>query len=117
MWRSPPATSPTVRPPLPLGRFRVLSTHSDGTRAGVSLRAGDPTDGNGGSHVIDSGDCECSALRPSGFLERLTLLTALVATDTVYVCHDSRGLGGDGSHVEGLSEAESGACRQHTVTV
>ena len=36
---------------------------------------------------------------------------------TVYVCHDSRGLGGDAGQVEGLSEAETGKCIKSTVTL
>jgi len=36
---------------------------------------------------------------------------------TVFVCHDSRGLGGDAGHVEGLSEAETGKCVVSTVTL
>ena len=36
---------------------------------------------------------------------------------TVFVCHDSRGLGGDAGHVEGLSEAETGKCLRSSVTL
>jgi beta-glucosidase-like glycosyl hydrolase len=48
---------------------------------------------NGGSHTVDSGEY------------------------TIYVCHDTRGLGGDGSHVEGLPEDESGKCLSRTIAL